>query len=110
MIVDLKECELEIIKSEARLTEYVDTLCELIKMKKFGEIQLPYFGLDKKETKGYSLLQFIETSSITGHFSEYLRKAYINIFSCKKYDYKLALKFTKDFFGAKTAKYKYIER
>ncbi|MBU1112977.1 MAG: S-adenosylmethionine decarboxylase [Candidatus Omnitrophica bacterium] len=98
------------MSSKKKLSQYVDELCKLIKMKKFGKVQLPYFGLDKPFTKGYSLLQFIETSSITGHFSEYWRKSYINIFSCQKYDHKLAEKFTKEFFKAESIKSTFLTR
>jgi S-adenosylmethionine/arginine decarboxylase-like enzyme len=110
LIMDLSQCDLSVMSSKKKLAQYVDKLCKLIKMKKYGKVQLPYFGLQKPHTKGYSLLQFIETSSITGHFSEYWRKSYINIFSCKSYDHKLAAKFTKEFFGAKYAKARLIVR
>ncbi len=110
LILDLSGCALSIMSSKDKLTEYVDKLCNLIGMKKYGETQLPYFGLEKPFTKGYSLLQFIETSSITGHFSEHWRKSYINIFSCKKYDHKLAEKFTKDFFKAESIKATFLIR
>jgi S-adenosylmethionine decarboxylase len=110
LVIDLSDCNPLVMSSKKKLAEYVDKLCKLIDMKKYGKVQLPYFGLDKPQTKGYSLLQFIETSSITGHFSEYWQKSYINIFSCKPYDHKLAAKFTKEFFGAKHAKTRFLVR
>ena len=110
LVLDLSECDLAVMSSKIKLAEYVDRLCKLIKMKKYGKVQLPYFGLEKPQTKGYSLLQFIETSSITGHFSEHWRKCYINIFSCKPYNAKLAAEFTKKFFGAKKAKTRLLVR
>ncbi|MFA5271817.1 MAG: S-adenosylmethionine decarboxylase [Candidatus Omnitrophota bacterium] len=110
LIIDLSGCDLAVMSSKKKLAEYADTLCKLIKMKKYGKVQLPYFGLEKPQTKGYSLLQFIETSSITGHFSEHWRKCYINIFSCKPYDHKLAAEFTKKFFGARHAKTRLLVR
>jgi S-adenosylmethionine/arginine decarboxylase-like enzyme len=110
LIMDLSQCNLAVMSSKMKLAEYVEKLCKLIKMKKYGKTHLPYFGLEKPHTKGYSLLQFIETSSITGHFSEYWGKSYINIFSCKTYDHKLAANFTKDFFGAKRIKTRFIVR
>ncbi len=110
LILDLEDCDLEIISSKEKLREFVDELCKLIDMKKHGETLLPYFGLEKPFTKGYSLLQFIETSSITGHFSEYWRKSYINIFSCKKFDHKIAETFTRDFFRAKKLKSRLLTR
>lgn len=110
LVMDLSDCDLAVMSSKKRLTEYVNKLCKLIKMKKYGKVQLPYFGLEKPQTKGYSLLQFIETSSITGHFSEHWRKSYINIFSCKPYNHRLAAEFTKKFFGSKNAKIRFLVR
>ena len=104
LVMDLYECADDVITSKKKLQEYTDTLCKLIKMKKFGKTLLPYFGEKAEFTKGYSLVQLIETSSITGHFSDYWKTAYINIFSCKKYDRNLAKSFTKKFFKAKRMK------
>jgi len=110
LIMDLHDCDLSVMTSKKKLQEYVDILCPLIDMVKYGKLQLPYFGHQKPQTKGYSLAQFIETSSITAHFSEYWRISYINIFSCKPFDPKIALKFTKEFFKAKKAKSRFIVR
>jgi len=110
LIIDLYECDRGIISSKKKLQEYVDKLCQLIKMEKYGKTLLPYFGEKQAFTKGYSLVQLIETSSITGHFSDFWKTAYINIFSCKKYDHALARKFTRSFFGAKRMKTKLLVR
>lgn len=110
LIIDLFECDPKVITSRSKLQEYVDKLCKLIKMKKYGKTLLPYFGEKHPHTKGYSLVQLIETSSITGHFSELWRSAYINIFSCKKYDHTSAKKFTKQFFKAKRMRFRFIIR
>jgi len=110
LVMDLYECDKDIISSKEKLKEYTDKLCKLIKMKPYGETLLPYFGEKAKHTKGYSLVQLIETSSITGHFSEYWGMAYINIFSCKKYNDALAKKFTHQFFKAKKVKSKLLIR
>lgn len=110
LIMDLEECDLKIISCSKAIKEYVDRLCKLIKMKPYGKTLIPYFGEKKPYTKGYSLVQLIETSSITGHFSEYWKTAYINIFSCKNYDEKLAKKFTKEFFKARKMKSRFIVR
>ncbi|MFO8052954.1 MAG: S-adenosylmethionine decarboxylase [Candidatus Omnitrophota bacterium] len=101
LIINLKGCNPEILSSKKKLQEYVDQLCELIKMKKFGKTILNYFGENKDFTKGYSLVQLIETSSITGHFSDKWNAAYLNIFSCQDYNHKTARRFTKKFFQAK---------
>ena len=110
LVMDLYECELEVISSRKKLQEFVDTLCKLIKMKKFGKTLIPYFGNNAAYTKGFSLVQLIETSSITGHFSELWKTAYINVFSCLPYDQALAKKFTKEFFKAKKMKARFLVR
>lgn len=99
--VDIYGCDLKKISSKKEIQRYVDTLVRRIKMKKYGKTLIPYFGRNNILTKGYSLVQLIETSSITGHFSDYKRSAYINIFSCAPFDAKRAALFTKRFFGAK---------
>ena len=98
---DLGGCN-DRISSEQDLKEYAFELCKVIKMKPYGEPLIPYFGHKSKTTKGYSLLQFVETSSITGHFSEHYKSAHIDIFSCKKFDADVAMLFTKKFFDSDT--------
>ncbi len=110
LIINLIGCDSKVISSKDKLQEYVDELCRLIKMKKYGKTLLPYFGEKEAHTKGYSLVQLIETSSITGHFSEFWETAYINIFSCQKYDHLLAKKFTRHFFKAKHIKTRLLVR
>ena len=38
------------------------------------------------QAAGYSLVQLIETSAITGHFCDASGDAYLDIFSCKDFD------------------------
>jgi len=110
LVMNLYDCDMEVLTSKKKLKEYVDKLCKLIKMKKFGKTLIPYFGDNAAYTKGYSLVQLIETSSITGHFSDLWKTAYINIFSCVKYDEKLARRFTKEFFLAKKITSRFLVR
>ncbi|MFC1807718.1 S-adenosylmethionine decarboxylase family protein [Candidatus Omnitrophota bacterium] len=110
LILDLFECDKKVLTSKKKLKEYTDKLCKLIKMKQYGETLIPYFGDNAEYTKGHSLVQLIETSSITGHFSDYWCTAYINIFSCLKYDHVKAKNFTKKFFKAKRVKSHFVIR
>ncbi len=110
LVMDLHGCDIRVMSSRKKLKEYIDKLCKLIDMKKFGKPFIPYFGVNSPHTKGYSLVQLIETSSITGHFSEYLRRSYINVFSCKTFDKELAKKFTQEFFKAEKIKVRYLVR
>ncbi|MDD5291750.1 MAG: S-adenosylmethionine decarboxylase [Candidatus Omnitrophica bacterium] len=110
VILDLYGCDPKVIRSRSALKSFVTKMCKLLKMKKFGNTLTPHFGHDCAKTSGYSLLQFIETSSITGHFSESKNSAYINVFSCLMFDAKKAISFTKKFFKAKRVKARTLVR
>ena len=99
--VDLFGCDPEIIDSEEHVKEFVVDLCDLIDMKRFGECLVYRFGSGDKE--GLSFLQLIETSLVSGHLSNELGSAYIDIFSCKSYDPSMVLEFSKKFFMAQKA-------
>ncbi|MBI4118033.1 MAG: S-adenosylmethionine decarboxylase [Parcubacteria group bacterium] len=103
LILDLIDCDKDAISSKEHITAYAKELCRVIEMKPFGEPFVERFGLGKDFTAGYSLVQLIETSSITGHFSELWGRAYINIFSCAEFDTNRAAEFTMKHFGAKDA-------
>ena len=110
LVLDLHDCIPAIINNRNDIARYAKELCEIIKMKPFGDPQVPFFGEQSKLTAGHSVLQFIETSSITVHFCEYKKTAYINIFSCKWFDKKLARDFTRRFFGCRKIKSRLIVR
>jgi S-adenosylmethionine/arginine decarboxylase-like enzyme len=52
-------------------------------MKAYGEPIIQRFGEGNK--MGYTLVQLIETSNITGHFCEQTNEAYLDVFSCKSF-------------------------
>jgi S-adenosylmethionine/arginine decarboxylase-like enzyme len=102
LILDMYDCDIAVMSSKEALQKFTLELCKVIDMIPYGEAQMPYFGENCEHTKGYSLIQFIETSSITGHFSEGTKTAYVNIFTCKAFDEKKAEEYTVKFFKAKT--------
>lgn len=111
LVLNLYDCDLTKISSGEEIKKFVITLCDdVIHMKRYGEPQIPHFGHDNPITAGYSLVQLIETSSITGHFSEYKKSCYINIFSCKWFDMEKAAAFTQGFFGAKRIQATFLKR
>ena len=107
-IINLHGCNEKYIKEKSKIKEFVTSLCKIIDMKKLGPTKIKRFGKDKLE--GYSAIQFIQTSSITIHFDEKENRAFIDIFSCKNFDSKIAEKFSKEFFKAKSSKLKVIQR
>ncbi|MFL5652875.1 MAG: S-adenosylmethionine decarboxylase [Ktedonobacteraceae bacterium] len=97
--VDLQGCNPGSIRSAEKIHAFVDALCRLIDMKKFGSTIVVNFGEDPR-VSGYSMTQLIETSLISGHFANQSNAAYIDIFSCKAYPPHIAAKFARDFFEA----------
>lgn len=110
LILDLYDCDPKIIKSKGKILEYSNRLCSLIKVKKYGKPIIERFALHHDCAAGYSLVQLIESSSVTGHFSELWNKAFINIFSCKFFSHKIATDFTRKFFKAKKVKNRVLIR
>lgn len=96
--INVKNCNPDLIRSKEVIQNYVIALCELIDMKRFQDTIIVNFGEDEK-VAGYSMVQLIETSLISGHFANLTNRAYIDIFSCKIYDPYQAAEFTKQFFG-----------
>jgi len=110
LILDLFECDPKIIRSKKKILEYSNKICNLIKMKKYGKPICERFGFGKDFTAGFSLVQLIESSLVSGHFSELWNRAFIDIFSCKLFDEKMATNFTKKFFKAKKIKNRVLIR
>lgn len=102
--IDLGECDHEKISSKDHITKFAVNLAKFIDMKRYGEPIAVFFG-DNAKVQGYSLIQLIETSQISGHFAEDTDRAFIDIFSCKRFKPKEAAEFTKEFFGAKKMQY-----
>ena len=99
--IDCYDCDADMIRSIAQVKLFTKQLIELIDMRAYGPCHVVYFGEDEK-VAGLSMFQLIETSCISAHFANQSNAAYIDIFSCKKFDPEIAAKFCKAFFQAKS--------
>lgn len=99
LIIDLVGCNTRVKDAEA-IAIYAVDLVEILGMKAFGPPQIVHFGHADPATSGYTLIQLIETSSITGHFVDRDREAHLDLFSCKDYDDERALHHAERFFSA----------
>ena len=109
--MNLYDCDLDKISDKKVIRDFVIKLCDkVIVMKRYGKAFIPHFGHDNPITSGYTLVQLIETSSITAHFSEHKRSIYMNIFSCKWFDAKKTADFAQKWFGAKIITKKLLQR
>ncbi len=115
LVLDLSECN--VAKFNRRdIKSFCLGLCELLDMKPedlyfWDDYHIP---LEKRQTdpktKGTTAIQFILTSNITIHTLDLLGTVFLNIFSCKDYDVKVAEDFTVKFFGAKRHTSTVLER
>jgi S-adenosylmethionine/arginine decarboxylase-like enzyme len=102
--VDLGECDHKLISDGERIKQFAIDLADYIKMKRYGEPIAVFFG-DHPKVQGYSLVQLIETSQISGHFAEDTDRAFIDVFSCKEFPPEKTAEFCQKYFGAKKMQY-----
>jgi S-adenosylmethionine/arginine decarboxylase-like enzyme len=96
--IDIYDCNPETIRDAGAIRDFVAKLCDLIEMKRFGETQVVHFGEDER-VAGYSMVQLIETSLISGHFANLTNAVYLDVFSCKPYDPETVKAFAEEYFG-----------
>lgn len=97
--IDLYECDLALMQDADAIREFVKILCDRIKMRRYGETQVVFFG-DEPRVQGFSMTQLIETSLISAHFADASRAIYLDVFSCAPYDPEDAAKFAMEYFKA----------
>jgi len=78
------------------ISAFAKELVERIDMKAYGEPLICHFGSGDK--MGFTLVQLIETSNITAHFSEDTSSAFINVFSCLDFDKLIVKEVVKKYF------------
>jgi S-adenosylmethionine/arginine decarboxylase-like enzyme len=115
LILDMHGCDPSKFTRES-ISEYFERLCELIDMKREVLHFWDDVGVAEEDkqtsphTQGTSAVQFILTSSIVIHALDQLNAIYINMFSCKAFDPKVAKKFSVEWFGASECMARFIDR
>ena len=105
LILDLHECNVRRF-DRLGIERYCEELCGLIDMERCDLYFWDDVGVPQSEhqthpkTKGTSAVQFILTSSIVIHTLDLMRAAYINVFSCKRFNTDQAAEFTANWFGS----------
>jgi len=97
--INLYECDLSLMQDADAIRKFVVLLCDRIKMRRFGETQVVFFG-DEPRVQGFSMTQLIETSLISAHFANASRAIYLDVFSCAPYDAQETVKFAAEYFKA----------
>lgn len=108
LILNAGNCDSKALRSATTIREFSKTLVKNIDMVAFGKPMLVNFGTGNK--KGYSLVQLIETSNITAHFVEETNDIYLDVFSCKSFDPKVAIETFKEFFHPDKIQVTFLKR
>jgi S-adenosylmethionine decarboxylase len=98
--VDVKDCDPALIRDADFVKRFAVDLCDHIDMKRYGDTVVVDFGEDER-VAGFSMVQLIETSLVSGHFANASNAVYIDIFSCKYYDPQAAADFTRRYFNGR---------
>ena len=115
LIMDLHGCDASKF-NRTSLDNYFEEVCKAIDMKRCELHFWDDVGLPEEEkqtsphTKGTSAVQFILTSTIIVHTLDILGAVYVNIFTCKPFERKVAEELTKEWFGANGCRTHFIER
>jgi S-adenosylmethionine/arginine decarboxylase-like enzyme len=85
LILDMGACNKNVSRKES-IRAFVAELVDAIDMIAYGEPIIEHFATHSQAAAGYSLVQLIETSAISAHFSDHNRDVYLDVFSCKSFD------------------------
>ncbi|KKT27979.1 MAG: hypothetical protein UW12_C0011G0007 [Parcubacteria group bacterium GW2011_GWF1_43_9] len=115
LVLDLYNCNSKKFNRK-EIARYFRELCDLIEMQRDDMHFWDDVGVPKKDRVtlphlvGTSAIQFIMTSNVTIHTLDILKRVYLNIFSCKDFDAKIAAEFSRKFFGGKIVTSKVVIR
>ena len=113
-IADCGDCDYDKLHSIENIQAFIDELCERTCMKKMGPLHSHYLEDNEYNKKhdiiGYSICQFIQTSSIVLHLCEESRSVYINFFSCKTFSTKVVTSLIHKYFDPVSIKDYYLTR
>ena len=115
LVLDLHNCD-ESRFDKAHIEPFLRILCDKIDMKRadlhwWDDADYPAEEQETSpHTHGCSVVQFILTSSIVIHSLPKLKQIYINIFSCKDFDAKVAEAFARETFDGTVVQSLFIVR
>ncbi len=116
LILDIHDVKNTKLFTRRNIRKFMIELCDLIDMERedlhfWDELYTPKKDrFTEEHLIGTSAVQFITTSNITIHTLDVMKRTYINIFTCKPFNEKLAIKFCKNWFDGKIITQRLINR
>jgi S-adenosylmethionine/arginine decarboxylase-like enzyme len=97
------------IDSKENIYNFVKDLVKRIDMTAHGEPIIEYL-LPGDPKQGYSMVQLITTSNLSGHFMELDGTAYFDIFSCKEFEIDTVKKVVNEYFAPSKMRVNFLTR
>lgn len=103
LILDLHDCKFDRVTQE-----YLrDFLVSLVKQIDMSPEKITFWEYEDEDEyneapahlKGISGVQFISTSNVTIHALDEMKRVYLNVFSCKKFNSSIVKDFAVEYFG-----------
>ena len=110
LMLDCANCNKEKIKDIEHIKKFVKAIIKGCKMKPLGDMLIEDLQVGAKEILGYSIAQFIHTSSITCHFADYSGNVYLDVFSCKPFDPSVVMAIMTKYFNPEKTNKHFIVR
>lgn len=108
MVVDASKCNPESIRNVKHIKKFTKILVKEIDMLAYGDPRIVHFGRGGKA--GYTLIQLIETSTISIHFVEKTNDMYFDLFSCENFDRKIVKQIIQEFFQPEVIHERFLYR
>ena len=97
------------INSRDNIYRFTKDLVKRIDMTAHGEPIIEYL-LPGDPKQGYSMLQLITTSNLSGHFMELDGTAYFDVFSCKEFDIETVKQIVTEYFAPTRMRVNFLTR
>lgn len=110
LVLDVRGGRVDAVRSREAILAWCADLVQRIGMRAYGDPILAHFAAHDPEAAGYSLVQLIETSAITGHFVDKNGDMYLDVFSCKPFDPQAAIDCVVEHFQPQHIRSQQIER
>lgn len=110
VMFDCAACDKDAVTDRENIYRFIKELVPAIDMIAFGEPMIEHFATHAPDKAGFSFVQMIETSNITGHLVDNNGDAYIDIFSCKTVDIEIAQAVIEKYFRPTKVRVNFITR
>ena len=110
VMLDLYECNPELLADETFLWQVLDEYPDLIRMEKVSPVELRYIATSNPLDAGYSGFVIIATSHVSLHVWPAYKMVNMDIFSCEQFDEESVVRYAEMKFQSEDVEVHVVER